>query len=201
MRTRLSSNQIKLSLTVVFVVAIFFSAYLTYAVPLSSDVPAGTPSASDIDIVLVKTGIPIYKKPKRRLHTAPPDFKERPHFQFTSTFDNTDSVPHKVFFYTECTAEKGSTVQIANMYLIHNLSPGKKRVKHILPINDDQRSFVEELKISMAPINCVFTIEGYNDQSVDSTTKFIDSVPDSDSSNNVLNFTMAFGRNGRLKIR
>lgn len=175
-------------------------------------VPAGQPPASgdefedlieedvepsDVDIVLVKTGSPIYGKPKRRPHTAPPDPKAR-YFQFTTTFDNTDSAPHKVFFYTACTAVNGPTVEIANMYGIHNLPPGKKRVKHTLPVSDAQLAFVEELKRSTAPITCVFTMEGLND--LPSVNGFTDPMPDSDSSNNVLSFTMAFGRNGKLRI-
>lgn len=147
---------------------------------------------SDIDIVLIKTGSPLYGKPKRRPHTPPPSPKAR-YFQFTTTFDNTDSSPHKVFFYTACTAINGPTVEIANMDGIYNLPPGKKRVKHSLPVYDAKLAFVEELKRSMASITCVFTVEGLNDDPGET-------MPDSDSSNNVLSFTMAFGRNGKLKI-
>ncbi|MBI2638278.1 hypothetical protein HYW83_01670 [Candidatus Peregrinibacteria bacterium] len=184
-------------ITGIILVAAVFSFYLAYAYaqgtppqPSSASAPESDneedlieeveEESSEVDIVLLKTKNPLFGKPKRRPHTPPPDKRAR-YFQFTSTFDNTDSVAHQVFFASSCTA-------------IVNLRPGKKSIKHTLPVLDDQLSFVEELKRSGAPITCFFKIEGLVDEPGEV-------VPDSrEYANNDISLTMVFTRNGKLRI-
>lgn len=197
-------------ITGIILVAAVFSFYLAYAYaqgtppqPSSASAPESDneedlieeveEESSEVDIVLLKTKNPLFGKPKRRPHTPPPDKRAR-YFQFTSTFDNTDSVAHKVFFASSCTAINGPTVEIALSDSVVNLRPGKKSIKHTLPVLDDQLSFVEELKRSGAPITCFFKIEGLVDEPGEV-------VPDSrEYANNDISLTMVFTRNGKLRI-